>query len=409
MYNHILVALDGSQASLHAGRSALAIAAATGARVTACHVHGVEMHRGRFSDMEPGLPEEYQTGEAMGHLRTTHAKLMNEGLQALSIGYINDFVFACRDAAVDIESATVEGRSYVGICSIAQAHKCDLIALGADGMGAVGNGMLGGTTSRVLHSAPCDVLIARRPPGQGPLLTGVDGGSEALKAVAKAVTLGNAMKKPIHLTAVYDPDFHTHVFATIAESLPQELQGQAGLAGQEDLHDRIINDGLGKLYSDFLSQAEHRFNTNGTTIKTFLVTGKVYCALDAHADKYGADLIVVSRHGQHRQRSSRLGSNAEGLLRATSANVLLVGGVDDKATEPETASRSATRITTATAPLMWENDAQKRLERVPSFVRSMAKNAVENAVRQSGKQCVSTEDFDSVASQFGMAPAGDGI
>lgn len=407
VYNHILVALDGSQASLHAGQSALALALATGARVTACHVYGVQIHQHRFSDMEPGLPSKYHAGQAMEHLRSTHDRLMNEGFQALSTGYIKNFVIAGRAAGVAVEAASLEGRSYVGIVRLAQTRKCDLIVLGADGMGAVGDHMLGGTTTRVLHSAPCDVLVVRRAPDNGPIFAGVDGSAEALKAVAHAVDLANAMKKPIHLIAVYDPDFHTRVFAAITESLSPEVQQQAGLASQEELHDSIINDGLGKLYADFLSQAQHRFNTNGTTIKTFLLTGKAYSALDAQAADSNADLVVVSRHGQHRQRSSRLGSNAEGLLRTTSANVLLVGGVDDPPNELEEDHQATTTIPSTTS-LRWEHEAEKRLERVPSFVRAVAKNAVENAVRESGKQHVSAGDFDAVAARFGMAPAGDG-
>lgn len=117
---------------------------------------------------------------------------------------------------------------------------------------------------------------------------------------------------------------------------------------------------------------------------------------------------MVSRHGHHRQGCSRLGSNAEGLLRTTSVNVLLVGGVDNKASETKVESRSTATIpSTAATPLSWEKDALKRLERVPGFARIMAKNAVEQAVRESGKQHVSADDFNSVAAKFGMGSAGD--
>lgn len=82
-----------------------------------------------------------------------------------------------------------------------------------------------------------------------------------------------------------------------------------------------------------------------------------------------------------------------------------VGGVDDTAADSEKPSRSAT-ATPSTAPLSWDNDAQKRLDRVPSLARSMAKTAVENAVRKLGKQHVTSDDFVSICAKFGMTSKG---
>ena len=406
MYGHILVALDGSKPSQFAAQAALALAVATGARVTACHVYGAEIHRCRFSEMEPGLPAKYQDGETLSDLRIAHDRLIEEGFQALSAGYVENFVASAKEARIKVESIAAEGRGYVGILHLAETCRADLIILGANGLGAIGDGMLGGTTSRVLHSAPCDVLVARRSPDNGPILTGVDGSEQALKAVAKAVELGRIMKKPIHMIAAYDPGFHTRVFGVMARSLSPERQEAVGLDGQGKLHDEIINDGLARLYGEFLREAKERLSGNGLTITTSLVTGKPYQALDSQAESCNADLVVVSRHGHHRQGCSRLGSNAEGLLRTTSGNVLLVGGVNETPPDHKPVSHSV-QMADSPAPLTWDSQAQDRLKRVPSFVRSMARRAVENSVRAMGKDRVSADDFDSVAARFGMgAPGG---
>jgi nucleotide-binding universal stress UspA family protein len=426
MYDHILVALDGSEPSRCGGQCAIALAVATGARVTACHVYGAEMHRRRFIDMEPGLPAQYQEQDRLRGLRTAHDQLIDEGFRALSTGYVEDFLAAAREAGVPAVSATAQGRSYVGILQLADRHKVDLIVLGAAGLGAVGDGLLGGTTTHVLANAPCDVLVARRPPGSGPILTGVDGSAAALKSAAIAVALGQKMNKPISLTAAYDPEFHTRVFVTMAHSLSPERQEQVGLANQEKLHDDIINDGLGKLYGEFLREAQGRLGGNGTVVKTSLVTGKAYCALEAQARQMDTDLIVIGRYGHHRESCSFLGSNAEGLLRTTLANVLLVGGCAVRSVRDEShahgamvaesaapdtvemlcAAHPTDMALAANQPLTWDTDAQTRLQRVPSFVRSMARRAVESAVREAGGQSVSAQDFDMVAARFGMGPRG---
>jgi nucleotide-binding universal stress UspA family protein len=401
MYDRILVALDGSESSRYSGQAALVLSAALRSSVTACHIYGVDIHRRRFIEMEPGLPVNYQQKETLSKLRTSHERLIHEGFLALSAGYVDDFMSAARKADITAESVAFEGRSYTGILHLAKTRRCDLICLGADGLGAIGNGMLGGTTTRVLYSAPCDVLIARSEPKNGPILTGVDGSTEALKSVSKAVKLGAAMGREVRMIAAYDPDFHTHVFGAVAESLSLERQKESGLMDQEKLHDDIINDGLGKLYADFLNEALQRFSNEDVDVATSLVTGKAYHALDTQARNHDADLIVISRHGNHREPSSRLGSNAEGLLRTTSTNVLLVGGIDDELSNSKSMSRIK-EIGRQELTLVWDSDAETRLQRVPSFVRSMAKRAVENSVRKSGKQRISADDFDRVAAQFGM-------
>lgn len=402
MYDQILVALDGSEPSRYAGRAAVAIATATKARIIACHVYGAQIHRSRFSDMEPGLPDKYQQTQSLTDLRSAHNRLMDEGFQALSSGYVEEFAETCRNSAITVECVATEGRSYVGILQLAEAHRCDLIALGADGLGTVGDGMLGGTTTRILQNAPCDVLIARRLPDAGPILAGVDGSDEALKAVAKAVMLAQAMDKTVHLTAAYDPDFHTNVFSAMTQTLSPEDQKKAGLAGQKELHDDIINDGLDKLYADFLYEAQHRYNNGCSDIETFLLTGKPYCALDSQAHSSSTDLIVISRHGHHRKFCSLLGSNAEGLIRTTSTNVLLVGGVEK--TKNTKHANITTECIAPASELTWDSDAESRLQSVPFFVRSVARRAVENNARREGKNSVSAEDFDNLAARFGMGP-----
>lgn len=403
MYHHILVALDGSKPSRCAGQIAITFAEITGCRITACHVYGAEYHRQRFSDMEPGLPSKYQTRQSLIDLRTTHDKLIHEGFHSLSSGYMEDFIAICRNKNISAKAVAAEGRSYVGILELTAALKCDLIAIGADGLGATGNGLLGGTTTRILNCAPCDVLIARAPFESGSILTGVDGSESALQAVDMAVDLGRKMNCPVKMSAVYDPDFHTHVFGVMAQSLSPETQHQIGLDGQEVLHDEIINDGLGKLYTEFLKEAKQRYSDNNVNLSHSLLTGKPYCALNEAAKEQNAELIVINRHGHHREPYSRLGSNAECLIRTTSTNVLLVGGVEEKLPETKAAIR-VEEIDNPFKSLSWDPEAQERLKRVPSFVRKMAKKMVEKSVKNSGRDRVEAEDFDSAAAQFGMMP-----
>jgi len=49
------------------------------------------------------------------------------------------------------------------ILDAAEAHEADLIVMGSQGLGAVQRFLLGSVTTRVLHNAPCAVLVAPAP------------------------------------------------------------------------------------------------------------------------------------------------------------------------------------------------------------------------------------------------------
>ena len=55
----------------------------------------------------------------------------------------------------------------------------------------------------------------------------------------------------------------------------------------------------------------------------------------------------------------------------------------------------------------WDSDAETRLERIPPFARSMARNAIEQYVAAEGRITVTLDDFLKMASRVGMGGAGE--
>jgi len=403
MYKHILVALDGSAPAACGGRIALDLAGPGGAVVWACHVYGAGMHRQRFEDMEPGLPVDYQEPASLAELRNAHGSLIQEGFEALSAGFVEDYVRSAKDAGLDARALLAEGRNYVRIIELARQTEADLIVLGATGLGCEGDGAagLGSTAQRVLRHAPCDVLIARDAPGRG-VLAGVDGSVAALAAVRTAAGVATTLDRGLHLAAVYDPEFHTTVFRTMGGALSPERQEQVGLAEQEGLHDRIINEGLATLYGSYLDQAREQLNGQ-VSIECVLLTGKVQAGLCDGADKAQADLVVVGRYGHHREAMSQIGSNAESLARHARGGVLVVGGAGQTPAAPGKEASVTPVESDVEGELPWDAPAEQCLTRVPPFARPMARRAIEAAVRAEGRDRVTTEDFAAVAKRFGMA------
>jgi nucleotide-binding universal stress UspA family protein len=402
MYAKILVCLDGSHPSLAGGRIALSMARSLGSELIASHIYDARLHTARFSEMEPVLPEHYREQSAISRLREAHKQLISEGFSALSLGYMEQFLEEAGGAGVQVTQAHREGRNYVELYGLLREMRPDLLVTGAYGLGRLED-RVGSTALRLLRLAGCDVLLARKAfPEKPRILVGIDGSAEALESARRAIQWARCFGGSISLAAAYDPAFHAQVFRTMGRSLSPSRQEEVGLNKQQELHDQIIDQGLGQLYRLFLDQASERCASRGFQAHRELLQGKAYRALVDHARSSAASLMVLGRFGHHRQRISPVGSNSEAAAQLASTNVLITrppsaapgdGAPPGERGEPRS--------------LRWEQAAMEALERVPSFARPMARAAVEEAVRSEGGSAVSLDDFRGVAERFGMKPSGD--
>jgi len=392
MYRKILVALDGSRWSLAGGEIALELALRLGGELMAAHVYDEGIHSLRFREMEPVLPSRYQEVQKLQGLRDGHHRLMSEGFESLSRGYMEEFVSRAGELGVPVHAVQREGRNYLELIELIRQHNIHLTVLGAHGLGYIPSGELGSTALRVLRHAAGDVLIARRRPGGGRVLVGIDGSRDALDALRRATVWARALERDLELVAVYDPFFHDQVFKTMAASFSPERQEEVGLAKQEELHEQIVDDGLGRLYQTFLTQALEQSSARGVAAKSRLVKGKAFRALADEALPPEVDLVVVGRFGQHRRDPIDLGSTCEALVRQCPANVL----VTRSTAEPPADSDQDRK------PLEWDADAQEQLNRVPPFARPMARSGVEGLTRARGAARVTLKDFLALASRLGM-------
>jgi len=387
----VLVCLDGSPDADAAAALALEYARSEGRRMIAAHVYDAGIHEQRFRQMEPGLPQQYQAEEGLKHLRDSHGTLMGDGFQALSRGYMNSFLAKAREAGVDVRPVIEKGRNYVGIERIIERFEPGLTALGATGLGDVGDGVLGSTAARLLRWADGDLLIGRASsPVAGPVLTAIDGSDYALAALAKAKVLAALMGTPLNLVAAYDPELHQRVFKAMADTMPPEAQAAVGLDKQQGLHESLIDDGLGALYQTFLDEAARSCLADGIEPVTHLVADKGYRGIVGKARALQAGLICLGRFGHNREEGSALGATAENVARLARCHVLIT------APPPENSPSS----TDSGDGLPWEPEALARLEKVPRFVRKMAKKSIETAAREEGARSVTGKHVDMVSERF---------
>ncbi len=90
------------------------------------------------------------------YFQEVHDKIMNTAREMMA-PFLKMFV----DARIPVEERMLEGPPGENICKVAQIEKCDLIIMGSRGFTDFKGLLLGSVTHRVLHGAPCPVLVIR--------------------------------------------------------------------------------------------------------------------------------------------------------------------------------------------------------------------------------------------------------
>jgi nucleotide-binding universal stress UspA family protein len=138
MFQKILLAVDGSESSLHAADVAIELAALMQAEL---HLLSVE--------------------ETLPRYVATHEESSTEHAAALS--YYGNIQAPLRKLAeqrgVRVITAITSGHEGQMIVGYIQEQHCDLLVLGYQGYSSVWGAFLGGTADKVVSQAPCSVLV----------------------------------------------------------------------------------------------------------------------------------------------------------------------------------------------------------------------------------------------------------
>ncbi len=402
MYKRILVPLDGTSWSNWALDASVALAKiGEDSTLVGCHVYGAQMHRTRFEQMEPGLPERYQEEQELNRLRGRHEELITDGMQIISDAYLEPLFLAAKEQHIRFEGLTPEGRNYTEILKAAVQQKVDLVVLGAHGHGFVPEAHLGSTAERIVsYHSKSDVLLIKKPLilGRRPILVGVDGSQNSYHALLQAAKLAKRTGSKLKAVAVYDPYLHSGVFTNIAGVLPKEKQEKFNFTAQEQLHDEIIDEGLEDLYHNNLKSGLELVEDLGIEVEAEVLSGKVFPQIHHHAALLGSGLIVVGRWGLHREGPSLIGSNTQNLSRICTTNMLIVA---------EPAQEIVVPSVEMTEPLEWTSGALKILERIPDFARTMAKRSIEKKAREQGLSKIDEKLVQGIAQRMGMKRSDD--
>ncbi len=391
-YRHIMLALDNSAHSSRGLDLGLALASAFGARVTGAHAYAAKLHDLRFKQMEGGLPERYRREEELEKQRQVHDTLITRGLEIITDSYLD--VLADRAGAFDLtpQRKSLEGKNYRALLDDIAGSDYDLVVLGALGLGTVEESLVGSVCERVVRHTDRDVLVAKDPElelGDGPVMVAVDGSSRSFAALKTALSLARRLDLEVEVVSAFDPFFHYVAFHSIAGVLSDEAGEVFKFKEQEQLHEEIIDSGLAKIYQAHLAVAEKVAAEEEMEISTELLAGKPFEVILKRVRHRRPSLLVVGRSGVHADGLDELGSNTHNLLRLVPCHVLIV----NRQFEPELDD-------VAEETTVWTEEAEERMERVPGFVRNMARAAILRFAHERGHTVVSSSLVDEAVANL---------
>jgi nucleotide-binding universal stress UspA family protein len=393
VYEKIYVPLDNSDHSNAAIEVAIALAKSTGASLVGSHIYAARMHDVRFKQMEYTLPEEYQQEQELERQRKIHDSLITRGLQLISDSYLDVMKAACDRAGLPVEYKSFDGKNWECLVQDIGESDYDLVVMGALGMGAVKDSMIGSVTDRVVRRIRVDSLVVRdthpfREDASDRIVVAIDGSPQSFAGLKTALDLAVALDKRVEAVSVYDPYLHYAMFNGIVDVLSAEASKIFRFKEQEQLHEEIIDTGLAKIYESHLRVAQSVARDQGVELKTTLFDGKAFKKVLQYVRQDPPWLLVIGRIGVHSAGTMDIGSNSDNLLRLAPVSVLLSSRTFVPPIDVQ-----------AEASVAWTEEAEVRMEKVPAAFRAITRTAICRYAMERGHSIISSSIIDQAVSE----------
>ena len=283
----ILMATDFSECAERAQETAFDVAERFGAKI---HLfHALEIPFPIFEPYSVAVPERF-----MAEARKGAAEKLDTALGAAH--------------ARGLEGTTALGEvpAVFEISERASRLGADLIVVGTEGHTGLKHLVLGSVAEGTVRTAPCSVLTARGPLGEGtgPVVVGTDFSANARAALRDACAIADVLEADLHLV---------HSAATAPPLvLPYEI------AVPPDFCDAVIGDANKRI-----AEAASSCSIRGR-VTTEVSTAPPQVALPEIAGRLGARLVVVGSRGLTGLKHLLLGSVAERTVRHAPCGVWTV-------------------------------------------------------------------------------------
>lgn len=304
MLRRLLVPLDGSETSERALAPALSLARPNKAQVILIH-SVIPIHT-----MMPVFADEYAWVWPEGS---------REASKRQAAEYLASVVAKHANESVALRTILVEGDEAVAILDTAEAEEVDMIVMSAFGYSGMSRWSMGSITEKVLHSAPCPVMVIRTEKTIREIVVILDGSSLAETTLDPALELACALDARVTLLRVSRPPIPSeqlHYLQWAETELNERLEANMRNGAKQYLQE------VANRYADM--------RPGGVPLQTVVAQGPAVEEILDYATEHGTDLIALSTHGRTGIRRWIYGSIAARVLRGSACNVLLVRPPIDK-------------------------------------------------------------------------------
>mgnify|MGYP003961246381 FL=1 len=372
MFKNIYIPVDNSDYSNACVDVALELAKGSETTITASHVYAAKMHDVRFRQMESGLPEEYQDEEELEKQRNIHDQLITKGMEVISDSYLDVPKDKCQEQDIPFVGKSLEGRNWTELVRDIKESPYDLVVIGALGLGAIKDSLIGTVAERVIRRSTKDMLVVKHcpeihedVPSSGKIVVAVDGSGHSFGGLMTGIEMAKKLNRPLEIISTFDPYFHYAMFNSLTGVLSREASKVFKFEQQEKLHEDIIDKGLAKIYQAHLEISRKVCEEEEMECTIRLLDGKVFEKVLQYAREENPYLLILGRIGVHSAPDMDIGGNAENLLRLVPCNVLLSSRVYKPPIDLQ-----------AEESIEWTAEAKERLKKIPGFVRPMATSAI---------------------------------
>jgi nucleotide-binding universal stress UspA family protein len=278
MYKKLLVAVDGSEISMHAFKESLKIT--------------------KEDIMVMAVAPPYS-----GDLRVMGASDIGALLRQPCEEALGKAMKMAAAERVQIRPVCVMGEPYEAIVETAEDEGRDLIIMGVRGAGLIRRLLVGSTTARVIGYSSQDVLVVpeKGAIGWDRLLVATDGSEYSRKAVDKALDLIKYSGGTLTVVSVLE--ISPHIYAVAPQIAEEKI----------------------KLPQKYVAEVEELAASRGIQVEG--VVREAECANEVITDvarEQSIDLIVVGSHGRTGLKRLLMGSVTESVIAHSPCPVLVV-------------------------------------------------------------------------------------
>lgn len=276
----MLVAIDGSESSMHALKESFKLARNEKSWITVVSV--VPEYKGDLDLVA--------VGNVMASMRRPCEDALHKAEE-----------LAKAEGAL-IKTVCEEGEAYERIIDLAEAENCELIVMGRRGLSRLERALVGSVTARVIGHSHIDVLVVPSTTeiGWKKILLATDGSKYSKAAAERVIDFAGEYGGELRVVSVVD--------------VPAEFYGEAPDAVED----------LIKKAKGYVEDVKRQAEASGIKTETFVREGEAYKAILDLAKEQNANAIVMGSHGRTGLKRLLMGSVTEKVIGYASCPVLVV-------------------------------------------------------------------------------------